>query len=87
MGTGETPAPVANFAGDPATWTQDFGLLMNQNPLSHNFRPMDGCPYSIPSSPSTTPTGSPGTPTSSSGTPTGSSGTPTGSPGTGTSTP
>lgn len=51
MGTGENPAPVGNWASTAATWTQDLGLLMNQNPLSHNYGPADGCPYTIPSSP------------------------------------
>jgi uncharacterized protein YkwD len=63
MGTGETPAPVGNFSSDPATWTQDFGLLMGQSPLSHNYAPMDGCPYTIPGSP--TPSSSSSTPPSS----------------------
>jgi hypothetical protein len=65
MGTGETPAPAGNYAGTPATWTQDFGLLASQNSLSHNYRPMDGCPYNIPSSPDPASSGSGqgGTPT------------------------
>jgi hypothetical protein len=67
MGTGETPAPTGNYSSTPATWTQDFGLLMSQNDPSHNYRPMNGCPYNIPSSPAPasgsgqggTPTGTP----------------------------
>jgi uncharacterized protein YkwD len=51
MGTGETPAPVGRFASSAASWTQDMGLLMGQNPLSHNYAPEKGCPYTIPSSP------------------------------------
>lgn len=53
MGTGENPAPAGNYASTAATWTQDLGLLMNQNPLSHNYGPEGGCPYTIASSPST----------------------------------
>jgi hypothetical protein len=51
MGTGETPAPVGNYAGTPATWTQDFGTVMNAPSPSHNYGPMNGCPYTIASSP------------------------------------
>jgi uncharacterized protein YkwD len=51
MGTGENPAPVGNWASGAASWTQDMGLLMNQNPLSHNHGPQNGCPYTIASSP------------------------------------
>jgi hypothetical protein len=51
MGTGETPAPVGNWAATPATWTQDFGLLMGENQPSNSYGPMNGCPYTIPSSP------------------------------------
>src|SRR6202035_2653109 len=74
MGTGETPAPVGNYAGTAATWTQDFGLLMGANSPSQNYGPMNGCPYTIPASPapssagsgsgqSGAPTGTPTTPT------------------------
>lgn len=45
VGTGVNPAPVPGFAGSPATWTQDFGLLMSQNPLSADTGPQSGCPY------------------------------------------
>ncbi len=45
VGTGETPSPVGNWASGPATWTQDFGLLMSQSPLSTNTGPQNGCPY------------------------------------------
>jgi uncharacterized protein YkwD len=51
MGTGETASPVSSVASDGGTWTQDFGLNANQNPLSHNTAPESGCPYTIPSSP------------------------------------
>jgi uncharacterized protein YkwD len=51
MGTGENPAPVGSFASGAATWTQDLGLLMHQNPPSHDFAPQRGCPYTIASSP------------------------------------
>jgi uncharacterized protein YkwD len=45
VGTGETPAPVGGFASGAATWTQDFGLLMSQSPLSSRTGPQSGCPY------------------------------------------
>jgi uncharacterized protein YkwD len=45
FGTGEAPAPVGDWASGPATWTQDFGLLMSQSPLSGNQGPANGCPY------------------------------------------
>ena len=51
MGTGESAAPVGNFASGPATWTQDFGVLVGQNSPSHNYGPARGCPYTIASSP------------------------------------
>lgn len=46
VGSGEAPSPVGTWASGPATWTQDFGLLMSQSPLSSNHGPQDGCPYS-----------------------------------------
>ena len=54
MGTGVTNAAVGNWSSGPATWTQDFGTLMNENPSSNNYRPGDACPYAIPSSPDDT---------------------------------
>lgn len=45
VGTGENPAPVASFASGPATWTQDFGLLMSQSAPSTDHGPQNGCPY------------------------------------------
>jgi uncharacterized protein YkwD len=45
VGTGETPSPVSSWASGPATWTQDFGLLMSQSALSGNHGPQNGCPY------------------------------------------
>jgi uncharacterized protein YkwD len=45
VGTGEIPAAVGGFGSGPATWTQDFGLLMSQSPLSGNDGPQSGCPY------------------------------------------
>lgn len=45
VGTGESPAAVGSWASQPATFTQDFGLLMSQNPASHNTGPQNGCPY------------------------------------------
>jgi uncharacterized protein YkwD len=45
VGTGVNPRPVSGVASGPATWTEDFGLLRTQSPLSGNQRPMKGCPY------------------------------------------
>jgi uncharacterized protein YkwD len=45
VGTGVTTAAVGSFATQPSTWTNDFGLLMSQNPLSGNTGPQNGCPY------------------------------------------
>lgn len=45
VGTGETPAPVRGWASSPATWTQDFGLTMNQGAASRNYGPQRHCPY------------------------------------------
>ena len=45
VGTAETPSPVGGSASGPATWTQDFGLLMSQSVPSSNHGPEDGCPY------------------------------------------
>jgi uncharacterized protein YkwD len=45
VGTGETPQTVGGWATQPATWTQDFGLLMSQRAPSHNSGPQSGCPY------------------------------------------
>ncbi len=45
VGTGETPSPVGGWASGPATWTQDFGLLMSQSAMSGNHTPQNGCPY------------------------------------------
>jgi uncharacterized protein YkwD len=45
VGTGVNPNPVLAAASGAATWTQDFGLLMSQNPPSTNFGPAHGCPY------------------------------------------
>ncbi len=83
MGTGETPAPVGNFAGTPATWTQDFGTLMGQSSPSQNYGPMNGCPYTVASSPdpssaSSSGSGDGGSGSSSSGSGSSQSGTPTG---------
>ena len=51
MGTGEATSPVGNYASGPATWTQDFGVLMSQNSPSSDYGPEQGCPYTIPASP------------------------------------
>jgi uncharacterized protein YkwD len=45
VGTGESPAAVGSWASQPATFTQDFGLLMSQNAPSRNTGPQNGCPY------------------------------------------
>ena len=45
VGTGVVAQPVLSVASDAATWTQDFGLTMNQNAPSHNWGPANGCPY------------------------------------------
>jgi uncharacterized protein YkwD len=45
VGTGETPSAVGGWASGPATWTEDFGLLMSQSALSGNTGPQNGCPY------------------------------------------
>ena len=45
VGTGVNPSPVLSAASDPATWTQDFGLLMMQKAPSTNSGPANGCPY------------------------------------------
>jgi uncharacterized protein YkwD len=45
VGTGVLGRPVPSAASDAATWTQDFGLTMNQNAPSHNWGPANGCPY------------------------------------------
>ena len=45
VGTGVTDAAVGRWATQPATFTQDFGLLMSQNAPSGNTGPQNGCPY------------------------------------------
>jgi uncharacterized protein YkwD len=45
VGTGVNPNPILVAASGPATWTQDFGLLMTQNAPSSNMGPSNGCPY------------------------------------------
>ena len=45
IGTGVSPAAVGSWASQPSTWTNDFGLLMSQNPPSGNTGPQNGCPY------------------------------------------
>ena len=44
MGTGEVDSPISDWAADPATWTQDFGITMSENDPSHNYGPANGCP-------------------------------------------
>jgi uncharacterized protein YkwD len=45
IGTGVTSAVVGSWATQPSTWTNDFGLLMSQNPASGNTAAQNGCPY------------------------------------------
>lgn len=45
VGTGVTEAAVGTWATQPATWTQDFGLVMSQNSPSGKTGPQNGCPY------------------------------------------
>lgn len=45
VGTGERPAPVRGWATGPATWTQEFGLTLNQSAPSQNRGPQAACPY------------------------------------------
>jgi uncharacterized protein YkwD len=45
IGTGINTAPVAGFATDPSTWTQDFGLTTSESAPSTNQGPMNACPY------------------------------------------
>jgi uncharacterized protein YkwD len=44
VGTGVAAAAVGPMVG-AGTWTQDFGLLMNQSAPSRNTAPENGCPY------------------------------------------
>jgi uncharacterized protein YkwD len=44
VGTGETPSPVRGWAQKPATWTQDFGLLIGARAPSHNAAAANACP-------------------------------------------
>jgi uncharacterized protein YkwD len=43
VGTGVSAARIPGFSSRPGTWTQDFGLLMNQRPGSGNWGPADSC--------------------------------------------
>ena len=45
IGTGVTAAAVGSWAGQPSTWTNDFGLTLTQGPPSGNTGPQNGCPY------------------------------------------
>jgi uncharacterized protein YkwD len=45
VGTGVRNLPIAGYSSRSGTWTQDFGLLMNQHAPSGNYGPADGCPY------------------------------------------
>jgi uncharacterized protein YkwD len=69
VGTGESPQ-----GSNPAAWVQDFGLLMDQSPLSSNYGPANGCPYTISASPNPSGSGNPGGSTTAGGWPTSPSG-------------
>ena len=43
VGTGVSAGSTGGYGS--GTWTQDFGLLMSQSPLSSNTGPQRGCPY------------------------------------------
>ena len=45
VGTGISDHSIPGFSSQAGTWTQDFGLLMGQQPESSNSGPADGCPY------------------------------------------
>jgi uncharacterized protein YkwD len=45
VGTGVSPRSIAGSSTIAGTWTQDFGLLMNQHPAVANWGPADACPY------------------------------------------
>jgi uncharacterized protein YkwD len=45
VGTGIRAGRIAGYSSRAGTWTQDFGLLMNQHAPSGNYGPADGCPY------------------------------------------
>jgi uncharacterized protein YkwD len=44
VGTGVSDHPIGNVHIVGGTWTQDFGLVMGQQPASENWGPADGCP-------------------------------------------
>jgi uncharacterized protein YkwD len=45
VGTGIRDAAVRGYRTLPGTWTQDFGLPMNQSPPSGDWGPRSHCPY------------------------------------------
>jgi uncharacterized protein YkwD len=45
VGTGVSGHSIPGSSTLPGTWTQDFGLLMDQHPASGNWGPADRCPY------------------------------------------
>lgn len=45
VGSGENPD-----GNNPATWVQDFGLLMGKSSPSSNWGPANRCPYTVPAS-------------------------------------
>jgi uncharacterized protein YkwD len=45
VGTGVNRHAISGATRGGATWTQDFGLGLDQRPPSENWRPADGCPY------------------------------------------
>jgi uncharacterized protein YkwD len=45
VGTGVSNGMISGSSNVAGTWTQDFGLLMNQQAPSANYKPAEGCPY------------------------------------------
>lgn len=45
VGTGVNASPLGSYG--PATWTQDFGLVMGHRMPSRNSGPARGCPYTV----------------------------------------
>jgi uncharacterized protein YkwD len=45
VGTGVSGRPVRGWASGGGTWTQDFGLGINQSAPSGDWGPADHCPY------------------------------------------
>jgi uncharacterized protein YkwD len=45
IGVGVNRHPVPGVASTPATWTQDFGLHIDEPPPARDWGPAEGCPY------------------------------------------